>query len=388
MSNTSIENRFEVGVPPRLAVGPMSLACVDATIELAYEHDTPITLIASRNQIECIELGGGYVKGWDTISFVEHVTKSDPEGKILIARDHGGPWQAAADCDSFLSDEDAIAAAKLSLTRDIESGFRFLHLDPMLKFDISQGSDALFEVLFELYAHCMELAKKLDQNLSIEIGTEEQQAIPANEPEHLDQLLSRVGKFCERYNYPGPTFVVVQTGTKVEMNRNIGIFPRNKSEIANYLKVSKLLEMIAICRKHGVMLKQHNSDYLSDFSVSLSYDLGIDALNLAPEFGLVETAELLSLLERYRLDDEKKAFSVCALNSGKWEKWLPTSGEPVADLDKILVSGHYVFNEPEVILVKSKLDEVMKKSGSSLEFQLKQKVKNSIERYLRCLRII
>ena len=35
-----------------LGVGPMSVNCVDATIELANEHEIPIMLIASRRQID------------------------------------------------------------------------------------------------------------------------------------------------------------------------------------------------------------------------------------------------------------------------------------------------------------------------------------------------
>ena len=35
-----------------LGVGPMSVNCVDATIELANQHNIPIMLIASRRQID------------------------------------------------------------------------------------------------------------------------------------------------------------------------------------------------------------------------------------------------------------------------------------------------------------------------------------------------
>ena len=39
-----------------LGVGPMSLNCVDAAIELANDHEIPILLIASRRQIDSEQL--------------------------------------------------------------------------------------------------------------------------------------------------------------------------------------------------------------------------------------------------------------------------------------------------------------------------------------------
>jgi hypothetical protein len=38
-----------------LCVGPMSVNCIDATIELANDYEIPITLIASRRQIDSAE---------------------------------------------------------------------------------------------------------------------------------------------------------------------------------------------------------------------------------------------------------------------------------------------------------------------------------------------
>ena len=60
-----------------LGVGPMSKNCVDATIELASQHQAPLMLIASRRQIDSEEFGGGYVENWSTIEFAEYVRKND-----------------------------------------------------------------------------------------------------------------------------------------------------------------------------------------------------------------------------------------------------------------------------------------------------------------------
>ena len=57
-----------------LGVGPVSVNCVDATIELANEHDVPILMIASRRQIDSEDFGGGYVNNWTTGEFARYVT--------------------------------------------------------------------------------------------------------------------------------------------------------------------------------------------------------------------------------------------------------------------------------------------------------------------------
>ena len=76
-----------------LGVGPMSKNCVDATIELANESDAPLMLIASRRQIDAEAFGGGYVNNWTTEEYAQYVIENDKKGKVILARDHGGPWQ-------------------------------------------------------------------------------------------------------------------------------------------------------------------------------------------------------------------------------------------------------------------------------------------------------
>ena len=82
-----------------LGVGPMSVNCVDAAIELANQHEVPILLIASRRQIDSEEFGGGYVNNWTTEQFASYVIDHDKKGKIFLARDHGGPWQNTKEKD-------------------------------------------------------------------------------------------------------------------------------------------------------------------------------------------------------------------------------------------------------------------------------------------------
>lgn len=48
-----------------IGIGPMSHTLIKASMLLAKEKDFPLMFIASRNQVDADELGGGYVCNWD-----------------------------------------------------------------------------------------------------------------------------------------------------------------------------------------------------------------------------------------------------------------------------------------------------------------------------------
>ena len=60
-----------------LGVGPMSLNCVNATINLSNKYNIPLILIASRRQIDSGKFGGGYVNNWTTHEYSKYVFKKD-----------------------------------------------------------------------------------------------------------------------------------------------------------------------------------------------------------------------------------------------------------------------------------------------------------------------
>jgi tagatose-1,6-bisphosphate aldolase non-catalytic subunit AgaZ/GatZ len=126
-----------------LGVGPMSVNCVDAAIELAGEHEVPISLIASRRQIDAEEFAGGYVNNCTTADFAKYVFDHDWRGKILLARDHDGPWQNSSEVVARLSLRRAMESAKLSFLRDMEAGFQVLHTDPSVDIHSTPGIDEI-----------------------------------------------------------------------------------------------------------------------------------------------------------------------------------------------------------------------------------------------------
>ena len=304
-----------------LGVGPMSINCVDASIEIASEHDIPIFLIASRRQIDSGEFGGGYVNNWTTREFAEYVINKDKKGNIIISRDHGGPWQNNKEIDQNYSFKKAMDSAKSSFLEDINSGFEVIHIDPSIDIHTKINVDVILDRIYELYSYCYEQSKKLGKEILFEIGTEEQSG-GTNSQEELEYVLSSMQIYCQRNNLPFPTFVVIQTGTKVKEMKNVGSFDspiRVPEQLPSEIQIPKMIE---ICNKFGVLMKEHNTDYLSDESLYWHPRLGIHASNVAPEFGVTETKEFLKVLEENGLNSIADQFLELSFCSRKWEKWL------------------------------------------------------------------
>jgi tagatose-1,6-bisphosphate aldolase non-catalytic subunit AgaZ/GatZ len=364
-----------------LGVGPMSVNCVDATIELANEHEVPILMIASRRQVDSNEFGGGYVNNWTTEEFARYVTDKDKKGKILLARDHGGPWQSTKEKDAQLGLRKAMDSAKSSYRADIAAGFQVLHIDPSVDIHGQPDVDEVLDRVFDLYEFCWTQAQQSNQDIIFELGTEEQSG-STNSQDELDYTLHAIKKFCTQNKLPQPTFVVIQCGTRVMEMRNVGSFD-SPLRVANEIPAEiQLPKMIEICNRHGIFMKEHNTDYLSDEGLQWHPRLGIHAANVAPEFGVAETKALLNVLESNGLTNHAERFLKISYDSNKWDKWM-LENTRATDRDRSLIAGHYVFSNPEVKDLKIKAGKELERKGIKLEEYLKKQVKQSILRYLR-----
>jgi fructose/tagatose bisphosphate aldolase len=364
-----------------LGVGPMSLNCVDAAIELANEFESPLMMIASRRQIDSEDFGGGYVNQWSTDRYASYVMDNDKKGRIILARDHGGPWQSEIEVKKGLSLKRAMDSAKDSFSADIDAGFQILHIDPSIDIHGSPSVEETLDRAFELYEFCWSYAKSKRKEIAFEIGTEEQSGI-TNSQEELDYTLGRINSFCDKNKYPRPAFVVVQTGTRVMEMRNIGSLDnpfRVVDEIPAEIQVPKMVE---ICKTHGVLLKEHNADYLSDEILKWHPRLGIHAANVAPEFGVAESKAFASLLEENSLNHLADDFYSLSFSSKKWEKWM-LDGSSLSDKDKAIISGHYVFSNPSFNEIKRHAEKELSKKNIKLDNFLKNAVKRSIYRYMK-----
>ena len=369
-----------------LGVGPMSMNCINASIELANDYRVPIILIASRRQIDSADFGGGYVNNMTTEQFANYVIDSDKKGNIILARDHGGPWQSEKEKTLGLSLRRAMESAKVSFKADIEAGFQIIHIDPSVDIHGSPSADEVLERIYELYEYCWAEAQKRNQEIIFEVGTEEQSG-GTNTQEELEYILTNLQSFCKRNRLPLPSFIVIQTGTRVMETRNVGSFDspvRIANELPAEIQVPKVIE---ICNQHGIFIKEHNADYLSDEALQWHPRLGIHATNVAPEFGVTETRALISLLEENSMNALAERFLQLALDSKKWYKWMLPETK-ATDRERAIIAGHYVFAKKECEEIKDDARPRLKAKGIDLDEYLKNSVKASIMRYMKGFRLV
>lgn len=367
-----------------LGVGVVSKNCVDATIELADEYRIPLILILSRRQVDSAEFNGGYVNNWTTASFAEYVADRDKKGNVILARDHGGPWQNDVEKKERMSVRHAMASAKKSFKADIEAGIDVIHIDTSMDIHGAPSVGDVLQRLFELYEYCWSETQHYRRDIIFEIGTEEQRESP-NSKDELEYLLNEVFKFCQEGNLPKPTFVVVQTGTKVMETRNVGTFDyplRIVDELPAIIQVPRTIET---CKKFNVFVKEHNADYLSDESLAWHPKLGIHSANVAPEFGVAETIAFIDLLRKNKMDKFAEDFLEIAYESNKWRKWMVPE-TTCTETEKAIIAGHYIFSDERFIEIKRQAQASL--SGTEIDDWLKYCIKQNILRYLKNFHLV
>jgi hypothetical protein len=365
-----------------LGVGVVSQTTVDVTIELANRHAVDLMLIASRSQVDMDAAGGGYVCGWNASRLADYVRLHDHDGHILLCRDHGGPWQNSRELAKRLTPAEAMGAAKQSYLEDIEAGFQVLHLDPSVSPDGPPSQAEALSRLKDLYRFCVDAADRAGRPIAFEVGTEEQDDC-AHSVTQLLAMLEDVMAFCGREKLPRPTFVVAQTGTKVMETGNVGQLESYLSGEGGKRPIS---DLIARLGRLGVFLKQHNTDYLPQALLAEHPMLGVQAANVAPEFGVTETRALIEALEDAGLRSYRDRFLELALRSGKWSKWM-LPGTTATDRDRAEIAGHYVFSQPEFIELKAAMGRDLQARGVDLQAILHAKVRAAVERYMAAFRL-
>ena len=365
-----------------LGVGPMSKLVTMAAVDLANEYRFPLALIPSRRQVDAVEFGGGYVENWSTESFSKYVRSIDRGGYALLSRDHSGPWQGLPSPEPTDGDQtlpNAMHEVKSSLSDDIRNGFDLLHIDPSLALLRGFSEEDVDDMAVELIAHCVgEMTP--DRECAFEVGTDEQDLAP--DPIPLSRMrLRRLLAKLDRYRLPRPIFYVVQTGTKVMETRNIGSFDQPLTLQGGLPPAVHLPSTLGMCLAEGVLLKEHNADYLSDRALKWHRRFGIHAANVAPEFGVTETSALLEILRDLGMDREFETFTQTVLDGGRWEKWMlpdSTSG----DLERVRIAGHYHFSDPEIREIRERAAKLGASRGMDIEDRIRVRVRNSIRRYM------
>ena len=379
-----------------IGIGPMSYNLLRAALELAKEKDFPLILIASRNQVDSDKFGGGYVCGFDQKRFVETTNKIAKEigfdGLCYFCRDHGGPWQRDKERNDKLPTEEALQIGLESYFDDAEAGFDLLHIDPTK--NPHCGAVVPLDLVLK---HSIYLIEKIEEErvkrgwkeLAYEVGTEETMG-GLIDPGAFESFIKELKIALDKKGYPMPLFVVGQTGTLTRLTTNVGHYDT---------PTAKKLSDITL--KYGTGLKEHNGDYLSNAILLEHPVFGLSAMNVAPEFGLVETEALLELgtVEAKFVDPSKQShihdvLRKHAVLSERWRKWM-LGDKKSASVDEIMNSdedselickmcGHYTLENKEVKEAIRILNENTKALGLHPQEYVIKKIKDSIDRYVYC----
>lgn len=295
---------------PKYYIGPMSKNVVDCVIKHGQKH--LIGLIPSRRQVD---FSGGYVNGWNTETFSSYVKKKN--SSVLLCRDHGGAEQGQVSDDgnkSFGTD-----AKYLDL----------IHIDPF------RVSETIYQAA-EKTADIIEKIFEVNPNVMYEVGTEE--AIFKYQPEDLNWMLGYL-KIRLRIEYFNQIkYAVVQSGTRLDLATRTNIGNYNNTRLQNFIEIVKNFDL---------MSKEHNGDYLADsFDVEVRFASGLDAINIAPEYGQIESEFYLEMCSKDNALFEQ-LYEIC-YNSGKWKKWISDVSR-VSKSQIIMTCCHYILSDKSFI---------------------------------------
>ncbi len=261
-------------------------------------------IIASRNLVEA---ESGYVR---TTPQIREQLKTLPTEYIWMCRDHCGPY--FLDAEKNLSLRDAVEATKKTIAYDIEQGFNLIHID-------TSRVDDTYGIAEELFKFCLDL----NPNVQFEFGTEENVGVAAGAIKYKADVA-----FAK--NIPNMQFVVAQTGSLCHEDHQAGGF-----------ETATVKELVAVANANGVKMKEHNADYLSADEIGLRSAVGVHALNIAPQLGVVQTKLLRRLVEQHPDAQGQWAdFATEVVDSGRWRKWTERNDRE----HQINVAGHYCFS--------------------------------------------
>ena len=110
------------------------------------------------------------------------------------------------------------------------------------------------------------------------------------------------------------------------------------------------------------------------------FSIGLDAINIAPELGQIETCAILDLFKGYD-DILEMMFQLC-YDSKRWEKWVPQDYDPINNKNELIrICGHYIFSEDRFSTL---LQQFSIESGISKE-NISNSIQNKITDHLQSL---
>jgi hypothetical protein len=304
-----------------LGIGPMSIEIVQAVKEYPAPEDVQLMLICSENQIN---RDTGYT-GLKTSDFEKLLWGSE----VWKCRDHCGPgfkYKTKEECFQTIVDD---------------NGFELIHIDNCWL----EGEEKLRYTL-----EAIKLALSINSEIKFEIGTEVNTVNNKLNPDKLQLYLDEILKLTT------PFFYVLETGSVVQGYNN-----SKKFDVCE--------KSLHILNKAYVKVKEHNADYLSKSEICRRNGI-VDGMNIAPQFGVVQTLTVLNEAMMYGVDTTDFKHVVYRYNN--WDKWKEPHREIELDYATAL-AGHYHFNTKEY---KQVVDEL------SNYVNIKNIIKNNIKKII------
>lgn len=294
----------------------MSKEIIDLLVEYADNYDYKFMVIASRNQVD---FENSYVCSTEYLS--EKIKKTS---NILLCRDHCGPY--FKDSDKPISLSQAMDKCIQTIDHDIKNNFDLIHVD------VSRVETNQLTVARELVEYCL----NINPQILLEFGSEENTGLDLTTSlDRVDEQLN----FCSQYK--NIKFFVTQTGSAIR-DKQIGDFDVNRN-----FQLSKKIHSF------NFLFKEHNGDYLNYSDLTLRNNAGIDAINVAPQLGVLQTQVLFNLSKD---TEEWNNFANLVYAGNKFQRWV--SLDKLDDkLAAVLVSGHYFFNSIEYQKIFNKIDK-------------------------------
>lgn len=312
--------------------GVISKNQVDIISDYSLKYNKEIIFIPSRRQIE---YNGGYVNNWTTKDFSNYVKSKNLN--IKIQRDHGGPGQGLNDDDGFES-----------LKEDCKY-FDLIHIDPWKKYPLLKDG---IKWTIDLINFCY----NLNPNIMYEIGTEE--AIRPYTHNDLDEIISSLRIELSDNVFSKIKYCVIQCGNSLINCTNNNLYDE-----------TKLVNMIKIVKKYGLTTKEHNGDYNDIDIIKKKEIMGLEYINIAPEFGTIESSVILEHI-KHNINDYQDTYNLC-IESGKWKKWVSNDFDFINKKDEIiLIACHYIYSNDIFIKIKNTYNNIDK--------EIKNKILNKL----------
>lgn len=336
-----------------LAACPNSDAVLEAAVQAAAHHHTPMLFAATLNQVD---RDGGYT-GWTPVTFVqkldEYAVKYGARREWLYpCLDHGGPWLKDAHTRDKLSFEQTFVEVKRSITAVLEAGYTLLHIDPTV--DRTVNGPLPIHLVVERSLDLMAYAEAERVRLHLppiayEVGTEEVHGGLVNLDSFTEFLRQLYAGLAERkLTQAAPTFIVAQVGTDLHTTTF-------DSQVATAL--------YRIVKPYQALIKGHYTDWVEN---SADYPrTGMGAANVGPEFTADEYDALVSLTQREKSPHSHflEKLTEAVHESNRWQKWLQPDerGMALNDLSPerrtwiVKTCARYIWTAPQVVTARQQL---------------------------------